>query len=156
MFIFKRIYTLYLLRPNIKTISIHPSPPYPPLLLGFWQLLCTSPWFWSMQVFSWVWRTFTNTMFKLETFASFSAFTIARVTIDINTEENFILQEKILQFIFVSPAKHKRHIEITLSGVCPSVCLFGSQTFLVVTHSYVSQATHAFLGMLPLCCLKSN
>ena len=24
-------------------------------------------------------------------------------------------------------------------------------TFLVVTHSYVSQATHAFIGMLPLC-----
>ena len=32
-----------------------------------------------------------------------------------------------------------------------SVCLSDSQTFLVVTHSYVSQATHAFLGMLPLC-----
>ena len=31
-----------------------------------------------------------------------------------------------------------------------SVCLSGSHTFLVVTHSYVSQATHAFLGMLPL------
>ena len=29
--------------------------------------------------------------------------------------------------------------------------LYGSHTFLVVTHSYVSQATHAFLGMLPLC-----
>ena len=33
-----------------------------------------------------------------------------------------------------------------------SVCLSGSYAFLVVTHSYVSQATHAFLGMLPLCC----
>ena len=32
-----------------------------------------------------------------------------------------------------------------------SVRLSGSHTFLVVTHSYVSQATHAFLGMLPLC-----
>ena len=30
------------------------------------------------------------------------------------------------------------------------VCLSGSHTFVVVTHSYVSQATHAFLGMLPL------
>ena len=30
--------------------------------------------------------------------------------------------------------------------------LSGSRTFLVVTHSYVWQATHAFLGMLPLCC----
>ena len=29
------------------------------------------------------------------------------------------------------------------------VCLSGSHTFLVVTHSYVSQATHAFLGLLP-------
>ena len=29
-------------------------------------------------------------------------------------------------------------------SVCPSVCL-------VVTHSYVSQAAHAFLRMLPLC-----
>ena len=48
-----------------------------------------------------------------------------------------------------------RHIGITLSGVCLSVhlsvCLSGSHTFLVVTHSYVSQATHTFLGMLPLC-----
>ena len=32
-------------------------------------------------------------------------------------------------------------------------CLSRSRTFLVVKHSYVSQATHAFLGMLPLCCL---
>ena len=31
------------------------------------------------------------------------------------------------------------------------VCLSSSHTFLVVTQSYVSQATHAFLGMLPLC-----
>ena len=38
---------------------------------------------------------------------------------------------------------------LTLS-VRLSVCLSGSRTFLVVTHSYVSQATHAFLGMLPL------
>ena len=35
--------------------------------------------------------------------------------------------------------------------MCLCVCLSGSHTFLVVTHSYVSQATHAFLGMLPLC-----
>ena len=35
--------------------------------------------------------------------------------------------------------------------MCVSICLSGSHTFLVVTHSYVSQATHAFLGMLPLC-----
>ena len=43
---------------------------------------------------------------------------------------------------------------ITLSmclSVCLSVCLSGSHTSLVVTHSYVSQATHAFLGELPLC-----
>ena len=31
-----------------------------------------------------------------------------------------------------------------------SICLSGSHTFLVVTHSYISQASHAFLGMLPL------
>ena len=36
----------------------------------------------------------------------------------------------------------------------PSVCLSGSHTFLVVTHSNVSQVTHAFLGMLPLCLIK--
>ena len=36
-------------------------------------------------------------------------------------------------------------------SVRPSVCLSGSHSFLVVTHCYVSQATHAFLGMLPLC-----
>ena len=43
----------------------------------------------------------------------------------------------------------------TLCGVClsvhVSVCLSGSHTFLVVTQSYVSQATHAFLEMLPIC-----
>ena len=57
-------------------------------------------------------------------------------------------------FIFVSPAKHiaahRDHFVRRLS-VRPSVCLSGSHTFLVVMHSYVSQATHAFLGMLPLC-----
>ena len=31
------------------------------------------------------------------------------------------------------------------------VCLSGSHTFLVVTHRYVSQATRASIGMLPLC-----
>ena len=40
---------------------------------------------------------------------------------------------------FVLPAK-QRHIGITLSSLCP-----------VVTYSYVSQATHAFLGMLSQC-----
>ena len=42
-----------------------------------------------------------------------------------------------------------------------SVCLFCSHTLMVVflflvTHSYVSQATHAFLGMLRLCFNTSN
>ena len=37
--------------------------------------------------------------------------------------------------------------------VGPSVRLSGSHTFLVVTHSYVSQATHVLIGMLPLCIL---
>ena len=36
--------------------------------------------------------------------------------------------------------------------VLPCVCLSRSHTFLVVTHSYVSQVTHAFLRMLPLFC----
>ena len=69
------------------------------------------------------------------------------------------ITEAMKQFFddfFVSPAKH---IGITLSAlwlffclsVCPSVCLSGSHTFMVFTHSYVSQATHAFLGMLQLC-----
>ena len=44
---------------------------------------------------------------------------------------------------------------LCLASVRPSVyrsiCLSGSHTFLVVRHSYVSQATNAFLGMLPLC-----
>ena len=43
-----------------------------------------------------------------------------------------------------SIAAHRDNIFRRLS-VCPSVCLSGSHTFLVVTHSYVSQATHAFL-----------
>ena len=49
-----------------------------------------------------------------------------------------------------SIAAHRNHFVRHLS-VCLSVCWSGSHTFLVVTHSYVSQATHAFLGMLPLC-----
>ena len=40
---------------------------------------------------------------------------------------------------------------ITPASHCLSVSLSSSHTFLVVTHSYVSQATHAFLGLLPLC-----
>ena len=42
-------------------------------------------------------------------------------------------------------------------SVRPSMRLPGSHTFLVVMQSYVSQATHAFLGMLPpfLCRLRS-
>ena len=45
-------------------------------------------------------------------------------------------------------------IGITLSGVCWLICLYvclsGNHTFLVVPQSYVLQATHAFLWMLPL------
>ena len=44
-----------------------------------------------------------------------------------------------------SIAAHRDHFVRRLS-----VCLSGSHTFLVVSHSYVSQATHAFLGKLPL------
>ena len=35
-----------------------------------------------------------------------------------------------------------RHIGITLSGVCLSVCLSGSHTFLVVTHSSMFRRRH--------------
>ena len=49
-----------------------------------------------------------------------------------------------------SIAAHRDHFVRRLS-VCACVCLSDSHTFLIVTHSYVSQATHAFLGMLPLC-----
>ena len=63
--------------------------------------------------------------------------------------------------IFVLPVKHSATKgSLCLVSVCPSVCvcvcLSGSHTFLVVTHSYVSQATHAFLGMLPLCFYPKN
>ena len=50
-----------------------------------------------------------------------------------------------------SIAAHRDHFVRRLS-----VRLSGSHTFLVVTHSYVSQATHAFLGMLPLCLYLNN
>ena len=53
--------------------------------------------------------------------------------------------------IFVSPAKHSS----TLSRVCLSLCLSGNHIFFVVTHSYVSQATLASLGMLPQFSLKT-
>ena len=49
-----------------------------------------------------------------------------------------------------SIAARRDHFVRRLS-VCVCVCLSDSHTFLIVTHSYVSQATHAFLGMLPLC-----
>ena len=49
-----------------------------------------------------------------------------------------------------SIAAHRDHFVRRLS-VRLCVYLSGSHTFLVVTHSYVSQATHAFLGMQPLC-----
>ena len=49
---------------------------------------------------------------------------------------------------------HRDHFVRRLS-VCACVCLSDSHTFLIVTHSYVSQATNAFLGMLPLCCPSS-
>ena len=51
---------------------------------------------------------------------------------------------------FCVACKASRHIGITLSDFCLSVCVSVSHTFLVVMQSYVSQATHAFLGMLPL------
>ena len=48
-----------------------------------------------------------------------------------------------------SIAAHGDHFVWHLS-VRLSICLSGSHTFSVVMHSYVSQATHTFLGMLPL------
>ena len=61
------------------------------------------------------------------------------------------------RLIFVSHTKlaaqrdhFVRHLTVR-SSVRPSVCLSGSHTFLVVMRSYVSQATHVFLGMLPVC-----
>ena len=51
-------------------------------------------------------------------------------------------------------AAHRDHFVRRLSlcpSVCLSVCLSRSHTFLVFTHCYVLEATHAFLGMLPLC-----
>ena len=50
-------------------------------------------------------------------------------------------------------AAHRDHF-VRCLYVRVSLCLFGSPTFLVVTQSYVSQVTLAFLGMLPLCLWK--
>ena len=59
-----------------------------------------------------------------------------------------------IHFCVTGACEAYQHIGITLSGVCPAVCLYvclsGNHTFLVVMHSYVSQGTHLFLGMLPL------
>ena len=62
---------------------------------------------------------------------------------------NFYKRLRIIWFnMVVSPAKHTAHRDFARHL---SVCLSGSLTFFVVTHSYVSQVTHAFLRMLPLC-----
>ena len=45
----------------------------------------------------------------------------------------------------------KRDHYVRRLSVCVCVRLSGSHAFLVVMHSYVSQVTHAFLGILPLC-----
>ena len=63
------------------------------------------------------------------------------------------LQQATLLCRLRSIAAHRDHFVRRLS-VCACVCLSDSHTSLIVTHSYVSQATHAFLGMLPLCCMK--
>ena len=47
-----------------------------------------------------------------------------------------------------SIAEHRDHF---VRRLCVCVCLSCSPTFLALAHSYILQATHAFLGMLPLC-----
>ena len=61
-------------------------------------------------------------------------------------------KEKCSQCRLRSIAAHRDHFVRRLS-VCACVCLSDSRTFLIVTHTYVSRATHVFLGMLPLCSL---
>ena len=71
-----------------------------------------------------------------------------------NKLQIFNMSNSILLCCLQSIAAHRDHFVRRLSVrlcVCLSVCLSGSHTFLVVTHSYVSQVTHAFLRMLPLC-----
>ena len=53
----------------------------------------------------------------------------------------------LLRFVYCVAYEKYRH---------SSICLSDSHTFLVVTHSYVSQATHAFLGMLAHYFLNSD
>ena len=48
-----------------------------------------------------------------------------------------------------SIAEHRDHFVRRL--LCVFLSVRYSHTFLLVMHSYVSQATHAFLGMLSLC-----
>ena len=68
------------------------------------------------------------------------------------TKEIIEKKEQVNREILVSPVKHRG----ILRSLCPvPVCPpSGSHSFLVVTlflvtYSYVSQATHAFLEMLP-------
>ena len=70
------------------------------------------------------------------------------------TQALIAVSDIIRSLIFVSPAKHSgTKGSLCPVSVCPCVCLSHSHTFLVFTHSYVSQGTHAFLGMLPLSCV---
>ena len=63
------------------------------------------------------------------------------------------------EHFIVSPAKHGgTKGSLCQVSVCPPVYVFVClvDIFLVVTHSYVAQATHAFLGMLPVFSLNQT
>ena len=56
----------------------------------------------------------------------------------------------ILRFAWVLCRLRSIAHSVCCLSVRSSLCLSGSHTFLVVTHSYVKHATHAFLGIQPL------
>ena len=62
-------------------------------------------------------------------------------------------QSKVVSCRLQSISSYRDHFVGCLSALC--VCLSVSHTFLVVT-SYVFQATHAFLGILPFWCKLFN
>ena len=86
-------------------------------------------------------------LYRLRSIAAYRDHFVRRLPVCLSGSHTFLVSSFLCRL--QSIAAHRDHFVRRLS-VRTSLRLSGSHTFLVVTHSYVSQATHAFLRMLPL------